>query len=281
MPVNRFWSSVWSVVAYLFGIAILQYIVMQLVTLFTLIPLNTVTNALVYVVTPIAGTLVYVNWRWGWHPENLGLNWRPASFATAFLGIGIGAVAAYLMQLVSSLLKGQLVLGVGMASLEPLNLILALLAAFTVELTFRGAVISRYLTDPLTRMEVLLASVLTPFAWNLIGGLLGFARFLDAGLSPDQRWLGVLSVFLALLFLRTESLWLSIGIRAGLVLTLGVLDLQVSDQGAVVLWLVAIVVLLILEWMQWQQEPHRVQGPRATYRKTFRGRVVKGPWGPH
>jgi membrane protease YdiL (CAAX protease family) len=283
MQLNRFWSSVWSVASFLFGVGLLQYILNMVATLFGLLPQGPamLIRMLVAVVVPIVGALTYVNWRWNWKPEHIGLPRTGTAVWHTLLGLLLGAAAAVLSAVVAGLLSGRgLTLSLPTLPTSTMALFLLIFSipmAFTIELIFRGAVISRYQAD-LGGWEVLLAAALTPFGWLIIQRFFGF-NGPPVGLETPGSM--AMSVFLALLFVRTDSVWLSAGLRAGMTALAALLVSQSGGNGELVVWGVAAAVLLILEWLRQERMPKRVQPNRGYQRGHNRGRTVRGPWGPH
>jgi membrane protease YdiL (CAAX protease family) len=277
MYINRFWSSVWSVLAYLFGIGLLEYIMRSVVTLFGLLrgPEAMLLTTLVSVAVPIAGTLLYMDWSWGWTPEHIGLHRRSSSVLWLLAGLGAGGLAGFLAYLTAWLLNRLgLPAGAGDPAVSPLVLLLMLLRAPAVEIVFRGAVPSRFQAD-LSPREALLAAPLAPFAWYVLGGALGVAMP-NPGLA--FTWSIPMSVFLSLLFLRTDSVWLSVGIHTGMMGSALAFRSPGFHTGALVVWTLAALVMLALEWYWQQRTPRRVP-PRRTQRVwVWNGR---NPWGPH
>lgn len=284
MQVNRFWGSVWSVAAYLFALGLLQIILAQLVTLFGLLPaaISGLLRLGVMAAVPIVATFAYLDWRWGWGPEHIGLPRRGSAVALAPVGMAIGAVAALAAHGASALLGGEGAdLGsIRLAALSPgslIDLLLAILLAFALELSFRGVVISRYQAD-LTEREAVLAGVLTPFAWAILSAAL-LGGYWTAGI--DGAWQAAMSVALSLLFFRTDSVWLSTGLRVGMLLTPSLLNLRVTEQGGLAVWGVAAAVLAAMEWLRLGRMP-KPMGPRPNPFRSYRGgRSRQGPWGPH
>lgn len=280
MQVNRFWGSVWSVVAYLFAVALLLYIAQSVATLFGLLPAAWARPVLevVGLVIPIIGTIGYLDWRWSWRPEHVGLARRFDSAVWILAGLGLGAVAGLVTLLLTRLLPGgEGVPGLQVATFPVWTLVQLLFLAFITELVFRGAVISRYQAD-LTHREVLIASTLTPFGWQI---LQSFFRLGDLPVGTSTAWMAAMSVALTLLFLRTDSVWLSTGIRFGTMASLlitGAGNRQV-ETGGLLLWGAIAVILLAMEWNKLQGQPKRIE-PRGQNR-WGRGRTVRGPWGPH
>lgn len=277
MQLNRFWASVFSVVAYLFGVGLLLYIAESVVSLFGLLSGNILVD-IVRALVPLAGTLLYLDWRWGWTPEHIGLSRSAQSMVWAVGGLVVGAVAAVLTVLIGGVFGDGPPIGTPSLSLSTVSLLVwGLFGAFSVELIFRGTVISRYRAD-LTQREVLLAAVLTPFGWQLIQSIFRLG-ILPSGLTT--AWTVPLSVALTLIFLRTESVWFSTGIRFGTVGTLTVLGAggAALDTGGLLVWGAVAAVLFALDWRRQQGAPRRMQPRRGSSRS--RGRTVRGPWGPH
>jgi hypothetical protein len=282
VQLNRFWSSVWSVLVYLVSIAMLQWVFNVLATGFGLLP-RLVTNftlPLVTIAIPIIGTVLYTDWRWGWRSDYFGLKPKPASLGMGALGLVAGIGGAYLVKAVSLLLAGQSLSGVvGAVTIPGPTLILTLLTFFASEVVFRGAVISRYQSD-LAGTELLLAAALTPLGWILAEQLIAALVLPVQGL-PNLRatWDAPLVIFLAVLYLKADSLWLSAGIRIGVMAGLLWLVQGWDSQAAFLVFGLAALVMLLFWWFNQKRMPRRVQ-PRSTGRG--RGRVYQGPWnGPH
>lgn len=274
MQLSRFWASVWSVVVYLFGVGLLQYLLGMLVTLFGLVsggPAMLLRLAVAAVV-PIAGTLVFLDWRWSWKAEHIGMGRDSRSIGWLLAGLAGGGLAAYLTHVASAVLD-KVPLGMpALQPFDPVRVLFTLVTLFGAEMVFRGAAISRYQAD-LTPREVLLAAPLTPLAWLLL------ESFFHLGGPPTG--MSTLAEFpmiaaLVFLYLRTDSVWLSAGLRMGVYAGLTVTSLSVSPSGQMLVWGIIALVLLALEWNKQQRMPRRVQ-PRTTNR----GRTVRGPWGPH
>ncbi len=281
MPLNRFWSSVWSVALYLLGLSFLVDVVVTIATFFGLMPeaLAKLVALPVGTLAVIVGTFVYADWRWGWTAEHMGLHRRPGAIVGGLGGgIVLGGIAAVLVQLVAGWSSGAGLTLQTVAFSTPLliGLVMALLTSFVVELVFRAAAISRYQAD-LSQREILLAATLTPIAWSVIQALLNLG-----GLSTGIRtvWEMAMSVALALLFIRFDSAWLTTGIRFGMGATFLLLgmDPRELDQGGLAVWGTVAAVLLALEWFRQQGQPKRVQPSRG---RVVRGRTIRGPWGPH
>lgn len=261
----------------LLSVGLLQYIATRVATLFGLLPASiaTWTIDLVAVAVPVAGALTFINWRWNWRPAHIGLTRRPVDLALLALGLLCGAVAALVAHLLSGLLAGQ-ALPVGqVGAVELASLIRLALLPFAVELVFRGAVIARYQAD-LSGREILVAAAITPLAWVVIQQFFGFEGPPNMVHTVTD---GALSLFLTLLFVRTSSVWLSAGLRAGLLVAAALASLQI-ERGGLVLWGVGAAILVTMDWYRQERMPKRMP-PGGGRRGEQGGRTVRGPWGPH
>lgn len=281
MQVGRFWSSVGSVAAYLFGVGLLDYIVLRVVGLFGLLPagLSLWVIPVVGVIMPILGTIAYLDWRWGWRLEHIGMGWSVRSLGRLVLGAVLGVIAgfgSYVLWWLTT--RPGPLMPAGLSFLPPNwpEMITGLGGAFAIEMVFRGATASRYEAD-LHDWEIVAAAVFTPFVWTWLQRIFGLG-ILQAGV--DTLWMGAMSVALTMLFLRTDSAWLTAGLRFGMMAAVLVLPLQIDGNGAVMLWSIVALVLLVLEWLRRQSMPKRMQPRRGPQRTTY-GRTVRGPWGPH
>lgn len=275
MPVSRFWSSIWSVVAYLFGVGLLQFILVSVGTLFGLMPepVSHYIALAVAVLAPVVGTMYYIDWRWSWKGEHIGLSRSPGTAAAKWgMGFAGGAVIALVAHVVSeSILAGTLAWTVPnfRTVLVPMTLVETLLLLFVTELVFRGAAISRLQAD-LSQRDVLIAAPLIPLLWYLINVIFR-SGMLPTGIESASDMAA--TVFVALLFLRTDSVWLSAGLRMGFVAAVVLLPLPVTNLGGLLVWGAGALALLAMEWSKLQRMPRRVQQ---------RGRTTRGPWGgPH
>jgi len=134
------------------------------------------------------------------------------------------------------------------------------------------------------------AAVLTPMAWLILQRLLGYpypwtglgsaAGFSAAYSTGSGLWPYAMSAVLTLLFLRTDSVWFTAGIRFGAAAALLVVQQGGgADTGVLVVWGTAAVVLAALAWFDQQQGPRRGAPGRGA--RVIRSRTVRGPWGPH
>ncbi|MBY6275883.1 hypothetical protein [Symbiobacterium thermophilum] len=281
MHLNRFWSSVWTVAGFLLLITLLQMIADQVVTLFGL--LGSVAPsaarwavAASHAVVPIAASLTYIDWRWGWKADNAGL--RP-TFAARFWflpGLAGGLALAGLAFLLGG--WGRMPqLNLGVESLVQAALTSA--ALFGVELILRGIAISRFEQD-LSGRDVLLLALVTPVAWVVLTALFGLGwpapqiRAQFGGLAGLT-----FSALQSLLFLQTQSVWLVAGVHIGLYLGRNVLGLDYGQAG---LLLVTAVPAALLLWRELNRmRTIRPAGPRPGKRRVVYGKTVRGPWGPH
>lgn len=294
---SRFWSSFWTVAGFLFLLGLLQMIVDQVVTVFGLIggTAGTFLRLLSAAVVPIWGALTFVDWRWGWKPDNAGVRTTPAAILWLLPGLAAGALAGVLAHFLTGVLGGQAARPELALSPTLLTLVaIGAVGAFTTELVFRGVVASRFQHDLGGRDLLILATVM-PLAWKLIQVVVGGVFFINP--QPDAAISGLgtlaLSVFLTLLFLRTDSVWLSAGIRAGLgaVIPLPVLGLSggpaqnlsllrwgASDVSLLIVFGVPALILLLMEINR--LNTFRRPPVRRPQRPAF-GKTIRGPWGPH
>lgn len=282
MQLNRFWSAVWSAVLFMISVGMVNAMFHRLTGLVALASTGAaaVLGVAVLTVVPVVAAFLWMDWRWNWKPEHIGLPRQAVGGLWVLAGLAIGVAAAYLMYAVSALLTGgSLVPVVSAPTLEKVvDAIVALLPIVGIEVIFRGAAISRLQAD-LAPREALLAGPLLPFLWLLVTAFIGRILFLGAletGINPAQPWTFFFVIFLGLLYLRSNSVWLSIGLHMGLMGALTLLNLPVSASGGLLVWVVAALALLAMEWFKLQRMPKRVQ-PRNTYR----GGPIRGPWGPH
>ncbi|HEY8346818.1 MAG TPA: hypothetical protein VIL07_06005 [Symbiobacteriaceae bacterium] len=279
MPVNRFWRSVGSVAAYLFAIGLLQVIVAQLLTLFGLLPLG-ITAPLretAIAIVPLVATFLYLDWRWGWGPEHIGLPRGAGAAGMALLGLLLGVAAAVASHLASALL-GRFPISLEAFRPAPfsaallVDVLILIVMGFSVELMFRGVTMARYLAD-LSYEEAVLAGVLTPFAWAVLStAVLG--GFSTAGIYGP--WQSAMSVALSLIFLRKESVWLTSGLRIGMFLPMALLNLRITEAGGFLIWGTVAAILGAMEWNRIKHLP-RPMGSSRRYGDRYR----RGPWGPY
>jgi hypothetical protein len=285
MQLNRFWSSVWSVASFLLAVGLLQYIIGGLLGLLGVVlppAALLLLQILVVAVVPVVGALTYMDWRWNWKPEHIGMPRSAAAVWQTLLGLVIGAAAGLFGVVVSGLLSGRgLVVPVlalpAFTGLSVIDLVRIVFTAFATEMIFRGAVISRYQAD-LSPREVLLAATLTPFGWLIIQGVFRYSG-LPTGMGTVTEI--AMTVCLALLFLRTDSVWLSAGLRAGALVLIALMPDVPTGAGGPVVWGVAAAILLALAWSRQERMPRRVQPNRGSQRPSRGGRTIRGPWGPH
>lgn len=278
---NRFWASVFGVAGYLFGIGLLMYIASIILTFFGLFPGNVVLGMIRALGLPVLGILAtrtYLDWKWGWKWSNIGMGWDSTALVWLVVGLGAGALSGLAAHVASMVISGTGI-AFGFVSQEwPqwFALVQLLLVAFLVELGFRGVAVSRYQAE-LPHKEMLLAAVLTPFAWGILSSFfgLGFPN------GVDSLWTAAMSVFLTLLFLRTDSVWLSFGLRAGLLVAIPLLGLQISEAGGFLLWGAGAAVLAFLEWQKLQGQGSPGRPPNRGPQRVNRSRTIRGPWGPH
>ncbi|MFZ5813974.1 MAG: type II CAAX prenyl endopeptidase Rce1 family protein [Bacillota bacterium] len=297
---SRFWSAFWTVAGFLFLMGLLQMIADTVVILFGVVPLflggqSEWLIAISRVAVPIWGALIWGDWKWGWKSDNAGLRTTPAALFWLVPGLLGGLLAGGLALLISQ--GGSLSLPALKLGPEVLAATLvAMAAAFATELIFRGMVISRLQYD-LAGQQLLLLALGMPLAWEFIQAVIGRVLFIYPVPDPDIFGAGTvaLSLFLTLLFLRTDSVWLTAGVRMGLALLSGLLgvggglsDLRLpiphltglGETGLLVVFGIPAAVLLALELSRLNRL-RRPPGPRRGPQRVVHGKTVRGPWGPH
>lgn len=302
---SRFWSAFWRVAGFLFLIGWLQRLAEIVLTLFTALDLfapqvSRWIHLLSWAVVPIMSSLTFVDWRWGWKPDNAGLRTTFPAVFWLFPGLLAGALAAGLAHLVNGALGG------GGLSLTPPSLsvstlvvaVVGLVVIFGSELIYRGIVISRLQSD-LSGRDLLLLAVGMPLVWVVAQQVIGRIILINPIPPTGITGLGAaaLSVFLSLLFLRTDSVWLGAGVRAGAWLTSLLAGFRIGDvlgldprylgtrvlgdqTGLLLVFGIPAAILLFLEISKLGQI-RRPGGPRGGSKRGVYGKTVRGPWGPH
>lgn len=298
MPMNRFWSSFWTVAGFLFLLGWLQGLADMVLGLFGLVELVSGLAAgwillISAAVVPVWGALTFIDWRWGWKPDNAGLRTNFPAVFWLFPGLLAGAVAAGLAHLING--GGQMA-APGLSFSMILLLAVLTVQIFASELVYRGAVISRLQSD-LSGRDLLILVIGFPFAWTLIQMVIGRILWISPVPATGISGMGTaaLSVFLSLLFLRTNSVWLAAGVRVGLMLTAALMGLNAGDVAAGLrggsgiaarggdtgLLLLFGIPAAILLWQEISRMRRvRRPGPRGGQKVVY-GKTVRGPWGPH
>jgi|GEM_PF-1388686 len=284
MPLNRFWSSVWSVAGFLLVVGWLQYLFSILLSLFGVLPyfapaLSELIREIGAGILPIWSALTFIDWKWGWKGDNAGFRTRFAAVFWYLPGLLGGGLAAALVWFLTG--------GLGAADLaiSPDLLLwsgITLLQIFVTELVYRGVVTSRFQYD-LSGWQRLAAAALVPPVWMVIQRV-GFL----ATKWPETYISGIgtaaLSVFLTLLFLRLDSVWLSAGLhgglRLGLLLPLGTQLSPAIEQSLFLLFAPLAAILLFVE-LQKKGPSRPTGGQRRGPQRVVFGKTVRGPWGPH
>jgi membrane protease YdiL (CAAX protease family) len=291
MPMNRFWSSFWTVAGFLLLLGWLQRLVDTVVTLFGILDkISTQASSLVlflsWAVVPAWGALKFVDWRWGWKPDNAGLRTTPAAAFWLIPGLLAGGLAVALVYLIGG---GSISPSLGrFPSVADAVVILALVAAgaFASEVVYRGVLISRFQQD-LSGMQMLLLAIGMPFVWTFAQHAIGRVLFINPVPSTGILGLGtaVMSVFLSLLFLRTDSVWLTAGMRIPVALMgtgiMGEIRPPMVDQGLLIVFGIPAVILLLMELDKMGTFRRPGGGPRRGPQRVVHGKTVRGPWGPH
>lgn len=286
LTVNRFWGAIWRVVMLVIAIRLLEYVLGLALMLFGILPLlvsKDVTEwilLLVAIGVPTVGTLTYVDWQWGWKPENMGLARRPAAIGWALAGLALGAVAVGAIHAVAAYLPGGpggIVEPALKATIGLPALLNAIAVAVGLEVVYRGAALSRYQTD-LDERQVLWAGLLTALAAMI------FDTLFRVGVTSGGGSMGTaaMAVALTMIFLRTDSVWFTAGLHVAAAGLPHILSVNTDDGARTLVWGVVAAILLALELLRQNRAPRRVRsGGRSGPQRVNRGRTVRGPWGPH
>lgn len=291
---SRFWSTFWTVAGFLFLIGWLQGIIDIILGLFGVLDIvapqiSEWVHRIGWAVVPIWGALTWIDWKWGWKPENAGLRTTSAAVFWLLPGLLVGALAAGLAHLVEGMLNGGTI---GVAPSLPVStLALVVLVAgqlFGSELVYRGVLISRIQYD-LSGRDLLILAIGMPFVWTLAQQVIGQMINLIPFTWITGAGTAALSVFLSLLFLRTDSVWLGAGMRIGLMLAASLVGLKAGDPAAVgargtgtgmlIVFGIPALILLLMEINKLGNI--RRPGPRGGRQRVVQSKTVRGPWGPH
>jgi membrane protease YdiL (CAAX protease family) len=276
---NRYWGSISRVGAYLFGIGLLELILFNILAIAGLvIPTATIwLMALVSIIVPVIATRAYLDWKWHWKPEHIGFGWRPTSLLWLGVGLMAGVVVVGLSVLAEALLVTHAIAlpSLSLNGTPVITVIFSVLSVFAIEMVWRGVVLARFQAD-FDPQEALIAACVAPFAWAMISSLLGYG-FPDTGINLAAPYTMPMSIALTLLVLRTDSVWLAIGLRAAM---MGLLPLiNPSPTATLIVWAIVAGILLLLAWRNQQQNPKKMQPRRGEWGK--RGHTIRGPLGPH
>lgn len=255
MQMSPYWRTVSEVALLLLGVSLLTTLTGTLLSFLAFGPLALIV-ALLQSLVPAVGALVYLNWRWSWRADTIGLTgarhlrWLPA-------GLGLGLLALALTHLLGLLFGGPLVPTTELNALAWMAAAPALISVLAVELLFRGGATARLQAD-LAPKEALWTALALPLvaAW-LSGSLIR----IPSGISGREPWTLFLTASLTLLYLRTGSLWLNLGLSAVVTVLPLILGLSVQPQAALLLWVTVTVLLLIFAWRRVERAPRRV-GPQ-------------------
>lgn len=262
MQMSPYWRTVWEVALLLLGVSLLTMLTGTLLSLLAFGPLVLILPLLQSLV-PAVGALVYLNWRWGWQADTIGLTggrhlrWLPA-------GLGLGLLALVLTHGLGLLFGGTVLPAIDPQFQVWLAVGPELLSVLSVELLFRGGATARLQAD-LAPKEALWTALALPLAAAWLGGRL---ISVPTGIFGSEPWTLFFTASLTLLYLRTGSLWLNLGLSAvvsALPLALGLL---VLPQAALLLWVVVTVILLLLEWRRVDRMPRRF-GPQRQRMSRF------------
>jgi membrane protease YdiL (CAAX protease family) len=258
VQLNPFWRSVWEVFLFLAGISLLGSIVTILVGW---MPLGTNLHLILEgAVVPIAGAMTYLNWRWGWRADTIGLRAKRVPLWLG-AGLGLGVISLAAIYLLGALFGDPLPKLNRMDERALISGFAWALVAVAVEIIFRGGVIPRFQAD-LGAKEAFWAALLAPAVWTYLSG--GIFGGIPTGIVPGAFWTPFFSAVLTLLYLRTGSLWLTIGLHV----TMGALPVllgAVLPQTALLYWMAAAIILALLEWSRLKRLPRRMNphGPRV------------------
>ncbi|HLO03419.1 MAG TPA: CPBP family glutamic-type intramembrane protease [Symbiobacteriaceae bacterium] len=252
---SPYWRAVWEVALFLLGVSLLTTLTGMLLGFLAFGPLVLVVAVLQSLV-PIVGTLVYLDWRWGWRVDTIGLiggrhlRWLPA-------GLGLGALALVLTHGLGILLGGPVVPVLDSSAPVWLAVGPALISVLSVELLFRGGATARLQAD-LAPKEALWTALALPLVASWLSGSL---ISVPSGIHTREPWTLFFTAALTLLYLRTGSLWLNLGLSAVVMVLPLALGLFILPQAALLLWVTVAVILLIMAWRRVDRMPRRV-GPQ-------------------
>jgi membrane protease YdiL (CAAX protease family) len=254
VQLNPFWRSVWEVFLFLVGISLLGSIVTILIGWIPLgINLHLILEG---AVVPIAGAMAYLNWRWGWQADTIGLRAKPGPLWFG-VGVGIGVISLAAIYLLGALFGAPLPKVNRPDEVALLSGFASALLAVAAEIIFRGGVTPRFQAD-LGAKEAFWAALVAPVVSTYL------SSGIPTGIVPGALWTLFFSAVLTLLFLRTGSLWLTIGLHA----TMGAMPVVLRDvlpQAALLYWGAVAILLALLEWSRLKRFPRRINphGPRT------------------
>lgn len=255
MQMSPYWRAVWEVALFLLGVSLLSTLTGML---FSFLAFGSLIFVLAFVqsLVPAVGALVYLDWRWGWRADTIGLTgWRHLRWLPA--GVGLGALALVLTHGLGILFGGSM-----MPTLHPelqvwLAVGPALVSVVAVELLFRAGATARLQADLAPKEALWTALALPLVAYWLSGSLIS----VPSGIHSREPWTLFFTAALTMLYLRTGSLWLNLGLSVVVtVLPLG-LGLLILPQAALLLWVTVAAILLLMEWRRVDRMPRRF-GPQ-------------------
>lgn len=262
MQMSPYWRAVWEVALLLLGVSLLTTLTGTLLSFLAFGPL-VVILALLQALVPAVGALVYLNWRWGWRADTIGLTgarhlrWLPA-------GLGLGLLALALTHGLGILLGGPLLPAISSEFQVWLAVGPALISVLSVELLFRGGATARLQAD-LAPKEALWTALALPLVAAWLGGSL---IDIPTGIHGREPWTLFFTASLTLLYLRTGSLWLNLGLSAVVTVLPLAVGLLILPQAALLLWVTVAVILLILQWRRVDRMPRRF-GPQRQRMSRF------------
>lgn len=253
MPISPFWRAVGEVAGLLLAVSLLNVLSGMILGVFAIGVFAPILGALQGAIA-VAGALTYMSWRWGWQADTIGLTgarnlrWLPAG-----LGLGLGALV--LTWALSIPFGYGLIPAVNPTTTGLVAALPFLVSVLAVEVVYRGGATARLQAD-LAPKEALWTALVLPLVAYWLGGFLA----VQTGIQAGQPWTLFFTAALTLLYLRTGSLWLNLGLHGVVVLVPVLLGLRLAPQAALLLWAVVVAILLYLEWKRIERMPRRL-GP--------------------
>lgn len=253
MPTSPFWRAVVEVALLLLAVSLLTMISGMVLGAFA-IPLL-ILGALQGVVA-VVGALTYLSWRWGWRADTIGLTgarhlrWLPAGLGLGLVALaltyGLGIPFGYSKMPTFTVTTGGLV-----------AVIPVLISVLAVELIFRGGATARLQAD-LAPKEALWTALAVPLVATWLSGFFT----VQTGIQAGQPWTLFFTAALTLLYIRTGSLWLNLGLHAVVRALPALIGLVLAPQAALLLWVAVVAILLFLQWKRIDRMPRRLAPQR-------------------
>lgn len=262
MQVSPYWRSVWEVALLLLGVSLLSIVTGTLLSFLAFGPIVPVV-AVVQALVPIVGALVYLDWRWGWRADTVGLTggrhlrWLPA-------GLGLGALALLLTHGLSIPFGGPLMPVLSLNAEVWWAVLPAVISVFAVEVLFRGGATARLQAELAPKEALWTALALPLVAYWLSGSFVS----VPTGIHAAEPWTLFFTAALTLLYIRTGALWLNLGLSLVVNVLPMALGWSMQPQAALLLWAVVAIGLTIMAWNRLGQMPRRFGSQRS-----HRGRI--------